>query len=681
MANQKLNIDIVAKDRSKQALNGVQKSLGRLKHSVFNLRNAFLGLGAGLVVRNLVNTGKQLENLRTRLKFLLKDTNEGAKAFDNMTKFASKVPFSLEEIQAGAGILATVTDNADDLQKMLEITGNVASVTGLDFRTAGEQIQRSFSAGIGSADIFREKGVRNMLGFKAGATVSIEETVEAFERVFGKGGRFGKATDELANTFEGTLSMIGDKVFNFKKVILEAGFFKELKKQFGDLDEFLENNAKDIDNIAKSVGKNLAQGMVKVVQVGKDLIPTINKIGSGLKSILDGFMAMPEFAREVGIVGAFLLGKKGAVGLASISFLIDKIGDLLKQERIGSGLIDVSNIEEAKLRLAEINKQLEDGLQKELEFIDVRGKGTVILEDYKKLSEDQLNSLKKQKLELLDFIKFEKIKNGVLSDSNHHLFEMANNFQKIKEEQEGIIQFTSISNQHMFEMANAVKETQITFQQMNETALVNMQEKFTNIGTTIKEGLNAGITSFSMALSRALILGEDLGKTFKRMLADSLINTLAIFIEIIIRMGIQKLLGIELDKQEDTKLKKARRYTTELSAQLAIAMALAFFTGGASMSGGLSTSGGSMKRASGGSVQKDQPYMVGEQGAELFIPNSSGQITQSARGTGGSGTTNVNFNINATDVTGIKQLLIDNRATIVNSINSALNEKGKEALV
>ena len=170
---QKLNIDIVARDKSKQALNNVQKGLGRLKQSVFNLQNAFIGLGAGLVIKNLVNTGKSLENLRTRLKFLLKDTNEGAKAFENMTKFASKVPFSLEEIQAGAGILATVTDNADDLQKMLEITGNVASVTGLDFRTAGEQIQRSFSAGIGSADIFREKGVRNMLGFKAGATVSM----------------------------------------------------------------------------------------------------------------------------------------------------------------------------------------------------------------------------------------------------------------------------------------------------------------------------------------------------------------------------------------------------------------------------------------------------------------------------------------------------------------------------
>ena len=217
MADQKLFIDIIARDKANKVLGVVGKSLSRLKNSVFNLRNAFLGLGAGLVARNLVKTGQDIENLRVRLKFLLKDTSEGAKAFDNMSKFASKVPFSLEEISRGSGILATVTDNADDLQKMLEITGNVAAVTGLDFRTAAEQIQRSFSAGIGAADLFREKGVRNMLGFKAGATVSIEETVEAFERVFGKGGRFGKATDDLAETFTGTLSMIGDKIFNFKQ--------------------------------------------------------------------------------------------------------------------------------------------------------------------------------------------------------------------------------------------------------------------------------------------------------------------------------------------------------------------------------------------------------------------------------------------------------------------------------
>ena len=215
---QDLKINIIARDKSKQALKGLQGSLGKLRSSVFNLRNAFIGLGAGLVIRNIVNTGKQIENLQVQLKFLFGTAEEGAKAFDEMAKFASKVPFSLEEIQAGSGVLAVVSDDAKELANLMKITGNVAAVTGLDFKTTAEQIQRSMSAGISAADLFRDKGVKDMLGFKAGATVSIEETVKAFERVFGEGGQFDGATDELAKTFSGTLSMIGDKVFNFKRV-------------------------------------------------------------------------------------------------------------------------------------------------------------------------------------------------------------------------------------------------------------------------------------------------------------------------------------------------------------------------------------------------------------------------------------------------------------------------------
>ena len=89
----------------------------------------------------------------------------------SMSKFASQVPFSLEEIQRGSGVLAVVSKDAEELKNYLEITGNIASVTGLDFRTTAEQIQRSLSAGISSADIFREKGVKALLGFEAGAKV------------------------------------------------------------------------------------------------------------------------------------------------------------------------------------------------------------------------------------------------------------------------------------------------------------------------------------------------------------------------------------------------------------------------------------------------------------------------------------------------------------------------------
>ena len=70
MANQRLNIDIVAKDKSTQAFNKVQGSLAKVKASVFNLKNAFIGLGAGLVLRGIVNAGMQIEELGVQLEAL-----------------------------------------------------------------------------------------------------------------------------------------------------------------------------------------------------------------------------------------------------------------------------------------------------------------------------------------------------------------------------------------------------------------------------------------------------------------------------------------------------------------------------------------------------------------------------------------------------------------------------------
>ena len=226
---QNLKINILAQDKTKQAFNGIRGRLAGLRNAIFSVRGALAGIGAGLVIKSFVSTGRSIEDLNVRLKQLFGSTQEGAKAFDVMANFAAKVPFSLEQIQQASGNLAVVAGDANQLSKILEITGNVAAVTGLDFATTAEQIQRSFAGGIASADIFRERGVRDLLGFSAGATVSAEETIKAFEKVFGQGGRFGKATDELANTFTGTLSMLGDKLFNFKRDVAGEGFFDELK--------------------------------------------------------------------------------------------------------------------------------------------------------------------------------------------------------------------------------------------------------------------------------------------------------------------------------------------------------------------------------------------------------------------------------------------------------------------
>jgi len=617
---QKLNIDIVAKDRSKQALNGVQKSLGRLKNSVFNLKNAFLGLGAGLVVRNLVNTGKQLENLRTRLKFLLKDTNEGAKAFDNMVKFASKVPFSLEEIQKGSGILATVTDNADDLQQMLQITGNVAAVTGLDFRTTAEQIQRSFSAGIGAADLFREKGVRNMLGFKAGATVSIEETIQAFEKVFGKEGRFGKATDELAQTFEGTLSMIGDKVFNFKKVILEAGLFESLKKEFGALDKFLAENSKAIDKIATDIG--IALGFA------------ITKIARGviiLKDNMDKFLTVIKLLIAVKVVKLFLsLGS--AIQFASKQMMKFSLASLMTVKGIKGLVVLIAKGGAFYAAFKGIDKLFED-----------------TAESFENFSH--------------------KIKNVLPASRDFHKTMIQN-----KKAMESLITTTqefehelSVGVPTAFEKAKG--QAFDGFKEGMQSSLdVSVFDRFEDAGKKSMDALKTSLTDFVMT-----------GKFSFQSLKQAIIRSM---VEALIGSAVQSAIKKAKAIIKMDSIKKALIYVYEAGAK-ALASApppINFALAGMAIAGGLKLVDKIKGFEKGGAVSKGNPILVGERGPELFVPNSTGQITQSARGTGG-GATTVNFNINTVDASGFEELLVRSRGTITQLINSAVNERGREAII
>ena len=614
---QRLNIDIVARDKASKALNGLRGGLSKVRSAVFNLQNAFLGLGAGLVVRNLVNTGKELENLQVRLKFLLKNTQEGTKAFDNMVKFASKVPFSLEEIQAGSGILATVTDNATDLQKMLEITGNVAAVTGLDFRTTAEQIQRSFSAGIGAADLFREKGVRNMLGFQAGAEVSITQTVEAFDRVFGKKGRFGKATDELADTFAGTLSMIGDKIFSFKKTILEAGFFAGLKAEFGDINKFLDKNSEQIDELAKKIGIALADAVI---------------------ALKNGFLLLKENADKVFFTFKLLIALPIATTLIKITTALMGLTRAMLKFNIATTL--------TKRGLVGLGMLLVQGGAL---FAAFKGIDKLLEE----VSESFDNLTEKAK-------EFEHELSVAIPETFSNAVIIAREFE----------------HEMSIAIPSATQKAIRKFEELNNTALENLKLKVSDIRMTIADGLNAGITRFSQSLSRAILLGEDLGKSFKRLVQDALVQTLSILIEIGIRMALQKLFGIDLENQELKQLDVMKKKTSELKKQVALqAMLLAMGGGGGGGSG--------FKLPffnKGGAVSKGKPVVVGESGAELFIPNQTGQITQSARGTGGN-PVNVNFTINAVDASGIDRLLVERRGTISRIINESVNERGSSNLI
>ena len=82
----------------------------------------------------------------------------------------------------------------------------------------------------------------------------------------------------------------------------------------------------------------------------------------------------------------------------------------------------------------------------------------------------------------------------------------------------------------------------------------------------------------------------------------------------------------------------------------------------------------------GGRPPVGMPSIVGEKGPELFVPDQAGTVVPNNQLGMGKAVT-VNFNINTVDARGFNELLVNSRGTIVNLINSAVNEKGKMAII
>ena len=597
---QNLVLNILAKDKTKVALQGVRNGLNNLRTAVFSLQSAIVGIGGGLVIRSLTKVGSEVEDLGVRFNFLFGNVKEGTKAFDNLIGFAARVPFSLQEISAASGNLAVVAKDADDLTRILKITGNVAAVTGLDFRQTAEQIQRSFAGGIAAADVFRERGVRALLGFKAGATVTAEATIKAFEDTFGEGGRFGKATEVLATTFTGTLSMLSDKLFKFKLETNRAGFFDFFKNALVVINKGIEDNAKALSNFSQAVGEGLVKFIKQALLGGAALLdilrPVFQTVAIGIGGLIDVVKGLPPGIRELGIVGFLMLGRTGKIAIVGILGLLKAIG------------VDLDKITNSLFGATKQTEEFGPAMKSVNEFI-------------------------------------KKIEENIIV-SKEQLAELQKELKKVED---------------------SAEKTLVSFSKIKDAIKNQIKKDLESVNETIGKFILGGVKSFSRALAESVVLGKKLNMTLKELAQKLLVDILAFTIQLIIQKQIEVFLSDISLKKEKEKLDGLREQQKELRKNTGLGLvntALSFLPG----------------FAQGGAVGKGRPVMVGERGPELFIPNSSGQITQNARGMGG-GSAVVNFNINTIDSRGFDQAIIENRGTITSIINNALTEKGRGALV
>jgi hypothetical protein len=84
-------------------------------------------------------------------------------------------------------------------------------------------------------------------------------------------------------------------------------------------------------------------------------------------------------------------------------------------------------------------------------------------------------------------------------------------------------------------------------------------------------------------------------------------------------------------------------------------------------------------KASGGSLNKGKPFIVGEQGREIFVPKSDGHLVPNHQI--GGGNLNVTFNLNAIDTQTGTGFLMENKQAIIGMVDQAYRRQGRQGVM
>ena len=560
MADQQLNIKLNAVDNTSKAFTGV-------KGSILSLRNALIGLGAGAIIKPIIDITKEFETLRTTLRFVTGSVEGGQRAFGLLRNLSKQTQFSTKELSDT--FITLQNSGIEPTDELLRTFIDTASATANSLDTLND-LTRLFAkgatgAGIGSQSLSQlaSKGIpvfqilEKELGLTRSQLVKFADDAEGSTIILdalqkGLANTFGGASSQRA----GDLAIVFKNLFeNLKDVAdllaTDGGFstsFKELLKSFGELLTILA--------------------------------PVIAILGKLLNLVT-----------EIANVGLVLLNNSLKLVLGTLDKVVRGLG---KVTGYGSGIPQTMGLDEDR---------------------------TVFVE------------IKQAKVE-------DKSLLGILEG-------------KLK---------------------NEVASAELAFRSLNKT---------------IAEGVVVGVKNVSVAIAESIVLGKKLTDTFRELTQKLLVKILSQLIE-------EQLIKLALIALDELKLFISRQQTAEIQKQntlLAQRQSMGgdsggflgtLFNIGASIFGG----GGGMTPidasvvspfAEGGSVRGGMPITVGERGRELFVPNTSGTIVPNHE-LANSGM-NITFNIQANDVRGIKELLIDNRATIINLVNQGANQKGKSNIV
>ena len=676
---------------AKSSMSGFSSQGKVAQGSVIGLAARFAPLAAGVVAVTAgfkglsasLGIASKFEDVRITLQNIIGSAEGGAAALEVIKQAAEKLPFAFEDLAAAAPALSTVSGTIGELEENMMLAADIAATFGIPFEDAASQLQRSFSAGAGAADIFREKGVLAAAGFEAGVKVSIDETIAKF-REFGV--EVEGAALTLNQTFSGATSQAGDALTLFGASIGDA-MMPEITAFLNELTKIFRENKEEILAFGTAIGTTVvnsliafAQGVAIAIDIVLSLGQFASRIAQGIRQnfgeqikavanvVVKSFAAITEGIATVGIglgklislttgdetVENYFKAVEDAAenlrtnGLDAIADTRVALGDMIPVTTARDAVNEfVADFTTGADEIRQSSSGLVDNIEGDMRDIGIAlsgGGGAISAEEALKKIRGEMSKVASTINKLFNgpAMDFQKMfengvfgKAGLSEGDTEKLLAMTkmelalvalgaqfeNNVVKVSEYNAAIAFLTD----KFPELGLSIEEAAELVAFLNEQ--FEDQEGMRNFLATLGQAQKALSTDLATALLEGKDAMESFKSFFKTMITQIIADTLRLMI-------IQPILG------------------SLFGVQFGSGGNVTGMDFGGSFFGGLFGGG----KAAGGPVMAGKTYLVGEKGPELLsMGSNSGSITPNNML--GGGRTNVTYNINAVDAPSFQALV------------------------
>lgn len=536
---------------------------------------------------------------------------------------------SFQSLQAS---LITFTGSAEEAAKQFDILQNFAATTPFSLQEVvggfNKLVARGITPSIGALTSFGN--------IASGTGKSLDQFIEAvadaavgeFERLKEFGIKANVEGDKIKLTFGGVTQTIGknsQEMLAYLDKLGQTKFAGAIERQSKTLNGAFSNLGDSLDKLAVSIGNAGLNDFL--IDVAKNATSAAGRMGE----LIDRFRKFGELPSVTDVFGGREAGEKERIkDLAdAVEMWQNRLAKYPNSPKIIKELADAQDrlaTASAKLQGIQLGEIMNEPLVQLPEITAKPAKTDKDWDEEFKKAWEGLTDVQQQNVKLVPQLdkKYQDLETRIkstkdaLSDYSKAQFEAA--FSGYLDPAERGKRQNSLPSE-LEAIREGIKEVQ--------SPLKDFADSMPTLNQAMESVVVGGMKSLEDSLV-GLVNGTMSAKDAFKSMANSIINDL-------IRMAIQQQITAPL---------------AQMFGLQAAAPSIPLYP-----------------KAIGGSVQAGKPYMVGERGAEMFVPNQSGSIIPNNQLGGGGGGTTIVQNINVT--TGVQQTVRAEIMTLMPQIANA----------